>query len=51
MPDRPFSSFVNRMATFSSYNILFLKVANIMDIRMNISLCRMKVKIIIGEKY
>ena len=51
MPDRPFSSFVNRMATFSSYNVLFLKVANIMDIRMNISLCSIKVKIIIGERY
>ena len=51
MPDRPFSSFVNRMATFSSYNVLFLKMANIMDIRMNISLCSLKVKIIIGEKH
>ena len=51
MPDRPFSSFVNRMATFSSYNVLFLKMANIMDIRMNISLCSLKVKIIIAEKH
>ena len=51
MPDRPFSSFVNRMATFSSYNVSFLKIANIMDIRLNISLCSVKVKIIIGEKY
>ena len=51
MPVRPFSSFVNRMATFSSYNVSFLKIANIIDIKMNISLCSVKVKVIIGEKY
>ena len=51
MPVRPFSSFVNRMATFSSYKVSFLKIANIMDIKMDISLFIVKVKIIIGEKY
>ena len=51
MPVRPFSSFVNSMATFSSYNVSFLKIANIMDIKMNISLCSVKIKIVLGEKY
>ena len=51
MPVRSFSSFVNRMATFSSYDVSFLKIANIIDIKMNISLCSVKVKIITGEKY
>ena len=51
MPDRPFSSFFNRMATFSSCNVFFFKKLqiNIMNIKIESQCMWVKVIMILGK--